>query len=89
MFVELLTRAALTIGTVAMAILLPPVLWIAAAGLFFLRELTMLLTVRMIARRVGERRLMWVYLLHDLLAPASELFLWISRKIRPSQRLWI
>lgn len=88
-FAELLTRALLLLGTIAMAILLPPVLWIVAGSLFLLRELTLVLTVRSIARRVGERRLMWVYLVHDLFAPAGELFLWIGRKLRPSQRLWI
>lgn len=87
--VELLTRAILVLGTVAMAVLLPPVLWIVAVGLWFLRELAMTVTVRAIARRVGERRLMWAYLAHDLLAPAGELVLWIGRKLRPSQRLWI
>lgn len=88
-FAELLTRALLVLGTVALAVLLPPVLWIVAVGLWFLRELTMTITVRAIARRVGERRLMWAYLAHDLLAPARELFLWIGRKLRPSKRLWI
>lgn len=87
--VELLTRAILVLGTVAMAVLLPPVLWIVAVGLWFLRELTMTITVRAIARRVGERRLMWAYLAHDLCAPVGELILWIGRKLRPSQRLWI
>ncbi|WP_084135129.1 glycosyltransferase [Rikenella microfusus] len=86
---ELLTRALLTLGTAAMLVLLPPVLWIVALCLFLLRETTLLLTVRMIARRVGEKGLMCTYLAHDLCAPVSELFLWISRKIRPSQRLWI
>lgn len=86
---ELLTRAILTLGTVAMAVLMPPVLWIGALGLFFVRELVMILSVRMIARRVGERRLLWAYLSHDLLAPMGELCLWIGRKLRPSKRLWI
>lgn len=88
-FIELLTRAILVSGTIAMAILLPPVLWIVAVGLWFLRELAMIVTVRAIVRRLGERRLMWAYLAHDLLAPAGELCLWIGRKLRPSQRLWI
>lgn len=88
-FAELLTRALLVLGTVALAVLLPPVLWIVALGLWFLRELTMTITVRAIARRVGERRLMWAYLAHDLFAPVGELCLWIGRKLRPSKRLWI
>lgn len=86
---ELTTRALLVLGTLAMVILLPPVLWIVAVSLWFLRELITLLSVRAISRRVGERRLMWAYLMHDLCAPAGELIRWISRKIRPSQRLWI
>lgn len=88
-FAELLTRALLVLGTVALAVLLPPVLWIVALGLWFLRELIMTITVRAIARRVGERRLMWAYLAHDLFAPVGELCLWIGRKLRPSKRLWI
>lgn len=88
-FFELLTRLLLIAGTIAMGILLPPVLWIVAGSLFLLRELTLIIAVRMIARRVGERRLMWVYVIHDLCAPIGELFLWIGRKLRPSQRLWI
>mgnify|MGYP001043699619 FL=1 len=88
-FFELLTRLLLTLGTAAAAILLPQTLWIAGGSLFLLRELTLAITVRMIARRVGERRLLGVYLIHDLLAPLGELLLWIGRKLRPSQRLWI
>ena len=86
---ELLSRALVTATTIALLVLLPPILWIVAAGLFVLREVVMAMTVRMVARRVGERKLMWVYLLHDLYAPLGELFLWIGRKLRPSQRLWI
>ena len=86
---ELLSRALLTICAVWLIVLLPPIFWIVAVSLFVLRELVMILSVRMIARRVGERGLLWAYLLYDLYAPVAELFLWISRKLRPSQRLWI
>lgn len=88
-FGELFSRAMLTICTIWLAVLLSPVLWIVAVSLFVLREVVLFLSVRMIARRVGERGLMGAYLLYDLYAPASELFLWISRKLRPSKRLWI
>lgn len=88
-FVELFTRLLWLAGSVALGILLPPVLWIVAGSLFLLRELTMLLVVKMIARRVGERRLMGVYLIHDWWAPVGETLLWLARKLRPSQRLWI
>lgn len=88
-FLELLTRALLTLGTAAMLILWAPILWVVAAALFVLREGTMVLTVRAVTRRLGERRLMWFYLIHDLVAPAGELILWISRKLKPSQRIWI
>lgn len=89
---ELLTRELLflgTIGAIVMAVLVPTVLWIVAVGMFLIREITMFTIVRMIARRVGERRLMWVYLIHDLLAPTGEVILWLRRKLRPSQHLWI
>ncbi|WP_297831442.1 glycosyltransferase [uncultured Rikenella sp.] len=88
-FFELLTRALLIAATIALGVLLPPVLWIAGIGLFALRELAMLATVRMIARRVGERRILWAYIAHDFCAPVGELFHWIGRRLRPSQRLWI
>ena len=88
-FGELLSRSLLAICAVWLIVLLPPVFWIVAVSLFVLRELVMILSVRMIARRVGERGLLWAYLLYDLYAPVAELFLWISRKLRPSQRLWI
>lgn len=86
---ELLTRALLTLGCIALIALQVPILWIVAASAFGLRELTMILTVRAITRRVGERKLMWAYIPHDLLAPVGETLLWISRRVRPSQHIWI
>ncbi len=86
---ELLTRALLTLGVGAMLALWVPVLWIVAAALFLLRFLAMILSVRAITRRLGERRLMWAYIPHDLLAPLGELLHWIGRKLRPSQRIWM
>lgn len=88
-FCELLSRALTTLSTAAILLLLPPVLWIAALSIFVVRQLVMILVTRAIAHRVGERGIMWVYIIHDMIAPISELTLWISRKLRPSPRLWI
>lgn len=67
-FLELLSRVLLLCGVIVMAVLLPPILWMVAAGVWLFREISMLTTVRAVTRRVGERKLMWVYLIHDILS---------------------
>lgn len=88
-FTELLSRLLLFTSAITLLVFMPPVLWIISAAMLLLRELCMTATVRMVTRRVGEKKLMWSYLIHDLFGPVSEFSLWLARKIKPSQRLWI
>ena len=71
----------------AMAILLPLPLQLAAVGLLLVRYLIVLLEVRRIARRLGEKRMLRLYPLYDLFSP-----LWVLLRsllmLRKDERVW-
>lgn len=71
----------------AMVILLPLELKIAAGALWLLRYLFVLFEVRRIARRLGERHMLRAYLLYDLFSP-----LWVMFRsllmVRKDERVW-
>lgn len=89
-FFELLTRVLVVLLTVALLICAPllSALWIAAMLLYLVREAVMVLMVREVARRVGERRLMWAYVLYDFVAPMEEVLRWVARRLKPSVQIW-
>lgn len=65
------------VGVLAM----PSVVAGVAVGLFVVRELCMLRTVSVIAKRLGETRIRGFYLFYDLLCPVSEAVLCLSRRM--------
>lgn len=71
----------------AMALLLPLPLQLTAAALLLLRYLIVLLEVRRIARRLGEKQMLRFYLLYDLFSP-----LWVLLRsllmMRKDERVW-
>ena len=71
----------------AMALLLPLEMQVAAAVLLLLRYLIVLFEVRRIARRLGEKRMLRLYFLYDLFSP-----LWVLLRsllmLRKDERVW-
>ena len=71
----------------AMALLLPLEMQVAAAVLLLLRYLIVLFEVRRIARRLGEKRMLRLYFLYDLFSP-----LWVLLRsllmMRKDERVW-
>ncbi len=63
-------------------------LWIAAGGAILLRWLVLLFTVSRVARRLGERGLLGVFLCYDLFSPLWEALLSLSRRLKPSKGIW-
>ncbi len=88
-FAELLTRALTVMIAATLVVLWHPIVWIAALSLWGMREMVMLVSIKSIMKRLGENRLAWAYIIHDFAAPVGELLLWISRKLKPSRRVWI
>lgn len=94
-FTELLSRtlfflAFLTMVTLsAMQIVTSPILWASAAALFIAREATLLIVIRRVARRLGEIKIVWSFMVYDLISPLMETILAISRRMSPPLRLWI
>lgn len=71
----------------AMAVL--PLLWLAVPVFFLLLRLLIVTTkMKRIARRLGERKLMWAYVLYDLYAPLTEAGMALSRRLRPNRAIW-
>ena len=76
-------------GSAIAAMVILPVLWLAVPVFFvLLRELIVTNVMRRIALRLGERKLMWAYVLYDLYAPLAEAFLGLSRCLRPNRSIW-
>ena len=91
-FTELASRAVLFISAVVLGIfsgLDNNWLWAGAAALFILRELAMWLSVRKIAKRLGEHNLLITYILYDFVSPLTEALLGISRRLKPPAGIWI
>lgn len=59
-----------------------------AGALILLRANCLLFQTHRLGRRLGERGLMWVYLLHDLLAPLYEAQLWIASLFTRKRNKW-
>lgn len=85
---ELASRFLFFALSAAVAALLPPVL--IGIPLFFvlLRLLAVELKMRRIGHRLGERKFLWTYILHDFWSPFGEFLLALSRRIRPNKSIW-
>lgn len=62
--------------------------WMVAAGAFVLRELVVVWSVRRIMRRLGEKKLLFAFIIYDIINPLTELLLGISRKIKTPKEVW-
>lgn len=87
-FTELLSRAVFFGSAIALTALQLPVIWIIAASAIVLRFFAAYLTMMRICRRLGEKKLIGVYIFHDLFSPIYEAVLSISRTMRPSKGIW-
>jgi hypothetical protein len=61
---------------------------IGAIALVVIRWAAIWYTLMRICLRLGEKGLFFALFLHDLISPATEFFLSLSRRIRPSQGVW-
>lgn len=68
--------------------LMPPEVKLAAAVLLFVRFVVVMIQIRRVAKRLGERRLMPLYFINDLLEPVWDIIVCMSRKIRPIKEIW-
>lgn len=71
----------------AMAVL--PLLWLPVPVFFILLRLLIVTTkMKRTALRLGERKLMWPYVLYDFYAPLTEAGMALSRRLRPNRAIW-
>jgi hypothetical protein len=70
------------------AALLPFEVQMGVAGVVAVRFLTVILQMRRVARRLGERRLMPLYFLNDLFEPLFEIGIVVSRIVKPIREVW-
>ncbi len=70
------------------AALSPFEIQIGVAALVALRFLAVILQMRRVARRLGEKRLMPLYFLNDLFEPLFEIGIVLSRILKPIREVW-
>lgn len=87
-FFELFTKFLLIASLVYMALLPIQYIWIYAVSAFVLRELVVVWSVRRIMMRLGERKLLLVFMLYDLVSPITEMVLGLSRRFRAPSGVW-
>lgn len=94
-FAELLTRSLFFVSIISIAsmtalgIVTSPVVWGLSTALLLAREAIVFNSIHKITGRLGEIKIVWSFMFYDLIAPLTEAILAISRRIKPSQRLWI
>ncbi len=62
--------------------------WIVASIALLIREIIVWWSVKRIMLKVGEKRLLFGYMVYDLINPITELALSISRRVRVNSELW-
>ena len=77
------------LSTLTLLILQTPIFWIAAAALILIKIVTIVLTLKKLSSRTGEKIPYITYLLYDIFAPFDQLILSLSRNISPSKDLWL
>ncbi len=73
-------------GTIA--VLMPLEVQIGVGAVVLLRFAAVILQMRRVARRLGERRLMPLYFLNDLFEPLFEIGVVLSRIVKPIREVW-
>lgn len=64
-------------------------LWISAVVALVLRWVFVLTVVRRICRRLGEKHIVQLFMIYDIISILSEITLYIRRTVRPSKEIWI
>lgn len=85
---ELLSRALFYILSVATIILAPIAFKLIATLLIIIRMTTVLIVMRKICHKVGEKNLLATYPIHDLIAPFDMLMQTIQRSVSPAKGIW-
>jgi hypothetical protein len=85
---ETVSRLLFFITAAAAATMVPFEIQMGIAGLVLLRFLTVILQMRRVARRLGERGLMPLYFLNDFFEPIIALGVTASRIIKPIREVW-
>ena len=70
------------------AAMMPFEVQMGVAGIVLLRFVAVMVQMRRVARRLGERKLMKLYFLNDLLEPLFELGIVFSRIVKPIREVW-
>lgn len=86
--IELLLRTIFFASVAATAAITWKWGWTIGVGAFALREFFLIWSSRRIARRLGEKNLIPSLLIYDIIAPAVETLLAISRRIKVAKGVW-
>lgn len=82
------SRLLFFIAAAAAMAMMPAEAKLAAAALVLVRFLVVMLQMRRIVRRLGEKGLMPLYFINDLLEPVWEIAVVMSRRIKPIREVW-
>lgn len=82
------SRLLFFMAAAAAIVLLPSEVRFAIAGLLLARFIVVVMQMRRVAKRLGEKKLMPLYFINDLLEPLFEIVIVISRKIKPIREIW-
>lgn len=87
-FAEILFRL-LFFASVILAALLPyPYIWAYVGGLFLLRELILVWGSRRVMKRLGEKRLLFGFIIYDIIEPFTAILLSLSRRLFKPTGVW-
>ncbi|MFI3287559.1 MAG: hypothetical protein R3Y61_03685 [Rikenellaceae bacterium] len=62
--------------------------WVAAAGVFVLREFIVWWAARRIMRRLGEKKMLFAFMVYDIINPFTEAALRLSLKLKKPSTVW-
>lgn len=82
------SRLLFFIAALAALILMPAEVKLFGFVLILFRFLVVMLQMRRVAKRLGERGLMPLYFINDLFEPVWEIAIVMSRRIRPIREIW-
>lgn len=82
------SRGLFFLAAAAAVVLLPPEIGIAAALLAAVRFTVVLIQMRRVAKRLGEKGLIPLYVINDLFEPLFNTVVAVSRMIKPDSKAW-
>ena len=85
---ERLTRMLFFITALSAVVLLPLMLKLIAVGVVFVRFITVMTSIKIIAKRFKETKIMSAFPLHDIASPIENLIMYLHRKIKPMKNIW-